>query len=169
MDLVLKNQNDLCIIIISLNFSVGETGPMRGPGRREIGHGALGERALEPIIPNEKDFPYTIRLVSEVLESNGSTSQASICASTLAMMDAGVPIKAPVAGIAMGLVKSGEHYTILTDIQGMEDHLGDMDFKVAGTAKGVTALQMDIKIDGLSREILEEALTTSEKRSYANS
>ncbi|AYV66055.1 MULTISPECIES: polyribonucleotide nucleotidyltransferase [Niallia] len=140
------------------NFSVGETGPMRGPGRREIGHGALGERALEPIIPSEKDFPYTIRLVSEVLESNGSTSQASICASTLAMMDAGVPIKAPVAGIAMGLIKSGEHYSILTDIQGMEDHLGDMDFKVAGTSKGVTALQMDIKIDGLSREILEEAL-----------
>ncbi|WP_449540055.1 polyribonucleotide nucleotidyltransferase [Ferdinandcohnia sp. Marseille-Q9671] len=139
-------------------FSVGETGPMRGPGRREIGHGALGERALEPVIPNEKDFPYTIRLVSEVLESNGSTSQASICASTLAMMDAGVPIKAPVAGIAMGLVKSGEHYTVLTDIQGMEDHLGDMDFKVAGTSKGVTALQMDIKIAGLSREILEEAL-----------
>lgn len=140
------------------SFSVGETGPIRGPGRREIGHGALGERALEPIIPNEKDFPYTIRLVSEVLESNGSTSQASICASTLAMMDAGVPIKAPVAGIAMGLVKSGEHYSVLTDIQGMEDHLGDMDFKVAGTAKGVTALQMDIKIEGLSREILEEAL-----------
>ncbi|MDQ0184778.1 polyribonucleotide nucleotidyltransferase [Cytobacillus kochii] len=140
------------------NFSVGETGPMRGPGRREIGHGALGERALEPIIPSEKDFPYTIRLVSEVLESNGSTSQASICASTLAMMDAGVPIKAPVAGIAMGLIKSGDYYSILTDIQGMEDHLGDMDFKVAGTSKGVTALQMDIKIDGLSREILEEAL-----------
>ncbi|WP_306009589.1 polyribonucleotide nucleotidyltransferase [Bacillus sp. MMSF_3328] len=140
------------------NFSVGETGPMRGPGRREIGHGALGERALEPVIPNEKDFPYTVRLVSEVLESNGSTSQASICASTLAMMDAGVPIKAPVAGIAMGLIKSGDYYSILTDIQGMEDHLGDMDFKVAGTSKGVTALQMDIKIEGLSREILEEAL-----------
>jgi polyribonucleotide nucleotidyltransferase len=140
------------------SFSVGETGPIRGPGRREIGHGALGERALTPSIPSEKDFPYTIRLVSEVLESNGSTSQASICASTLAMMDAGVPIKSPVAGIAMGLVKSGEHYTVLSDIQGMEDHLGDMDFKVAGTAKGVTALQMDIKIDGLSREILEEAL-----------
>ncbi|WP_078547039.1 polyribonucleotide nucleotidyltransferase [Litchfieldia alkalitelluris] len=139
-------------------FSVGETGPMRGPGRREIGHGALGERALEPIIPSEKDFPYTIRLVSEVLESNGSTSQASICASTLAMMDAGVPIKAPVAGIAMGLVKSNEHYSVLTDIQGMEDHLGDMDFKVAGTSNGITALQMDIKIEGLSREILEEAL-----------
>ncbi|RTR35626.1 polyribonucleotide nucleotidyltransferase [Robertmurraya yapensis] len=145
------------------SFSVGETGPIRGPGRREIGHGALGERALEPIIPDESDFPYTIRLVSEVLESNGSTSQASICASTLAMMDAGVPIKAPVAGIAMGLVKSGEHYTVLTDIQGMEDHLGDMDFKVAGTSKGVTALQMDIKIDGLSREILEEALLQAKK------
>ncbi|MEQ6375374.1 polyribonucleotide nucleotidyltransferase [Bacillaceae bacterium S4-13-58] len=140
------------------SFSVGETGPIRGPGRREIGHGALGERALEQVIPDEKEFPYTIRLVSEVLESNGSTSQASICASTLAMMDAGVPIKAPVAGIAMGLVKSGEDYTILTDIQGMEDFLGDMDFKVAGTEKGVTALQMDIKIEGLSREILDEAL-----------
>ncbi|MFE4036891.1 MULTISPECIES: polyribonucleotide nucleotidyltransferase [Priestia] len=145
------------------SFSVGETRPMRGPGRREIGHGALGERALEPVIPNEKDFPYTIRLVSEVLESNGSTSQASICASTLAMMDAGVPIKAPVAGIAMGLIKSGEHYSILTDIQGMEDHLGDMDFKVAGTENGVTALQMDIKIDGLSRGILEEALQQAKK------
>ena len=139
-------------------FSVGETGPIRGPGRREIGHGALGERAIEAVIPDEDVFPYTIRCVSEVLESNGSTSQASICASTLAMMDAGVPLKAPVAGIAMGLIKKGEHYSILTDIQGMEDHLGDMDFKVAGTAKGVTALQMDIKIDGLSREILEEAL-----------
>ncbi|MED4202573.1 polyribonucleotide nucleotidyltransferase [Neobacillus mesonae] len=145
------------------SFSVGETGPIRGPGRREIGHGALGERALEPVIPSENDFPYTIRVVSEVLESNGSTSQASICGSTLALMDAGVPIKAPVAGIAMGLVKSGEHYTVLTDIQGMEDHLGDMDFKVAGTEKGVTALQMDIKIDGLSREILEEALQQAKK------
>lgn len=144
-------------------FSVGETGPMRGPGRREIGHGALGERALEPVIPSERDFPYTIRLVSEVLESNGSTSQASICASTLAMMDAGVPIKSPVAGIAMGLVKSGDNYTVLTDIQGMEDALGDMDFKVAGTEKGVTALQMDIKIKGLSREILEEALKQARK------
>ncbi|WP_391208732.1 polyribonucleotide nucleotidyltransferase [Psychrobacillus sp. L4] len=139
-------------------FSVGETGPIRAPGRREIGHGALGERALEAVIPDENDFPYTLRLVAEVLESNGSTSQASICASTLAMMDAGVPLKAPVAGIAMGLVKKGENYTILTDIQGMEDHLGDMDFKVAGTSKGITALQMDIKIDGLSRTILEEAL-----------
>lgn len=140
------------------HFSVGETGPIRSPGRREIGHGALGERALEPVIPDETEFPYTIRLVSEVLESNGSTSQASICASTLALMDAGVPIKAPVAGIAMGLVMSGEHYTILTDIQGMEDHLGDMDFKVAGTPNGITALQMDIKIKGLSKEILAEAL-----------
>lgn len=146
------------------SFSVGETGPIRGPGRREIGHGALGERALEVVVPDEKDFPYTIRLVSEVLESNGSTSQASICASTLAMMDAGVPIKAPVAGIAMGLVKSGDDYTILTDIQGMEDFLGDMDFKVAGTEKGVTALQMDIKIEGLSKEILEEALTQAKKK-----
>lgn len=145
------------------HFSVGETGPIRGPGRREIGHGALGERALSAVVPDEKDFPYTVRLVAEVLESNGSTSQASICAGTLAMMDAGVPIKAPVAGIAMGLVKSGDYYTILTDIQGMEDHLGDMDFKVAGTAKGVTALQMDIKIEGLSREILEEALQQAKK------
>ncbi|AIF43716.1 polyribonucleotide nucleotidyltransferase [Virgibacillus sp. SK37] len=144
-------------------YSVGETGPIRGPGRREIGHGALGERALEKVIPSDKEFPYTIRLVSEVLESNGSTSQASICASTLAMMAAGVPIKAPVAGIAMGLVKSGEDYSILTDIQGMEDALGDMDFKVAGTAKGVTALQMDIKIDGLSKEILKEALSQAKK------
>lgn len=139
-------------------YSVGETGPMRGPGRREIGHGALGEKALEKVIPNEVDFPYTIRVVSEVLESNGSSSQASICASTMAMMDAGVPIKAPVAGIAMGLVKTGDDYSILTDIQGMEDALGDMDFKVAGTEQGVTALQMDIKIAGLSKEILKEAL-----------
>ncbi|SFA76863.1 polyribonucleotide nucleotidyltransferase [Lentibacillus halodurans] len=144
-------------------YSVGETGPIRGPGRREIGHGALGERALEKVVPSEKEFPYTIRLVSEVLESNGSTSQASICGSTLAMMDAGVPIKAPVAGIAMGLVKSGDDYTILTDIQGMEDALGDMDFKVAGTEQGVTALQMDIKIEGLSKEILEEALSQAKK------
>ncbi|WP_216827944.1 polyribonucleotide nucleotidyltransferase [Alkalihalobacterium elongatum] len=144
-------------------FSVGETGPIRGPGRREIGHGALGERALEPVIPNENDFPYTIRLVSEVLESNGSTSQASICASTLAMMDAGVPIKAPVAGIAMGLVKSGEDVTVLTDIQGMEDALGDMDFKVAGTKDGITALQMDIKISGIDRYILKEALDQAKR------
>lgn len=140
------------------NFSVGETGPIRGPGRREIGHGALGEKALEKVVPSEDTFPYTIRLVSEVLESNGSSSQASICASTLAMMHAGVPIAAPVAGIAMGLIKTGENYSILTDIQGMEDALGDMDFKVAGTAKGITALQMDIKIDGLSKDILEESM-----------
>ncbi|MCF6137155.1 polyribonucleotide nucleotidyltransferase [Pseudalkalibacillus berkeleyi] len=139
-------------------FSVGETGFMRGPGRREIGHGALGERALEVVIPSEEEFPYTIRLVSEVLESNGSSSQASICASTLAMMDAGIPIKAPVAGIAMGLISDGEDVTVLTDIQGMEDHLGDMDFKVAGTPSGVTALQMDIKISGISREVLKEAM-----------
>lgn len=139
-------------------FSVGEARPLRAPGRREIGHGALGERALSKVIPNEVEFPYTIRLVSEVIESNGSTSQASICASTLAMMDAGVPIKAPVAGVAMGLIKDGDHVSILTDIQGMEDHLGDMDFKVAGTPDGVTAIQMDIKIDGIDRAILQEAL-----------
>lgn len=139
-------------------YSVGETGPIRGPGRREIGHGALGEKALERVIPNEEEFPYTIRLVSEVLESNGSSSQASICASTLALMDAGVPIKAPVAGIAMGLVKTGDDYSVLSDIQGMEDAFGDMDFKVAGTEKGITALQMDIKIDGLSKNILDESL-----------
>jgi polyribonucleotide nucleotidyltransferase len=144
-------------------FSVGEARPLRAPGRREIGHGALGERALEPIIPKESEFPYTIRLVSEVLESNGSTSQASICASTLALMDAGVPIKAPVAGVAMGLIKDGDHFSILTDIQGMEDHLGDMDFKVAGTAKGVTALQMDIKIDGINRSILEQSLAQAKE------
>jgi polyribonucleotide nucleotidyltransferase len=139
-------------------FSVGEARPLRPPGRREIGHGVLGERALEAVIPSETEFPYTIRLVSEVLESNGSTSQASICASTLAMMDAGVPIKAPVAGIAMGLIKDGDHLSVLSDIQGMEDHLGDMDFKVAGTAAGVTAIQMDIKIDGINRKVLQEAL-----------
>lgn len=139
-------------------FSVGEARPLRPPGRREIGHGALGERAMAKVLPSEVEFPYAIRLVSEVLESNGSTSQASICAGILAMMDAGVPIKAPVAGIAMGLIKDGEHVSILSDIQGMEDHLGDMDFKVAGTAAGVTAIQMDIKIDGISREILQDAL-----------
>ncbi|MFM1650867.1 polyribonucleotide nucleotidyltransferase [Brevibacillus sp. B_LB10_24] len=146
-------------------YSVGEARPLRPPGRREIGHGALGERAIEPIIPPETEFPYTIRLVSEVIESNGSTSQASICASVLALMHAGVPIKAPVAGIAMGLIMDteGKHFSILTDIQGMEDHLGDMDFKVAGTAKGVTALQMDIKIEGINREILEQALTQAKE------
>lgn len=139
-------------------FSVGEARPLRPPGRREIGHGALGERALQRVIPSETEFPYAIRLVSEVLESNGSSSQASICAGTMAMMDAGVPIKAPVAGIAMGLIKEGEHFSILSDIQGLEDHLGDMDFKVAGTAQGVTAIQMDIKIDGIDRAILTQAL-----------
>lgn len=144
-------------------YSVGSTGPSRGPGRREIGHGALGERALSQVIPSEEEFPYTIRLVAEVLESNGSSSQASICAGTLALMDAGVPIKAPVAGIAMGLVKNEDNYTVLTDIQGLEDHLGDMDFKVAGTKDGITALQMDIKIDGITQQILEEALTQAKK------
>ena len=141
-------------------YSVGEARPMRGPGRREIGHGALAERALEPMIPGEDEFPYTIRLVSEVMSSNGSTSQASVCGSTLALMDAGVPIKAPVAGVAMGLIKDEEtgQVVILTDIQGIEDHLGDMDFKVAGTEKGITAIQMDIKIKGIDRSILEMAL-----------
>jgi len=139
-------------------FSVGEARPLRAPSRRDIGHGALGERALDPVIPSPDVFPYAIRVVSEVLESNGSSSQASICGSTMALMDAGVPITAPVAGIAMGLVKEGDDVAILTDIQGLEDHLGDMDFKVAGTKDGVTALQMDIKIGGISREVLERAL-----------
>ncbi len=139
-------------------FSVGEVRPMRGPGRREIGHGSLAERALVPVIPTEEEFPYTLRLVSEVLESNGSSSMASVCGSTLALMDAGVPIKAPVAGIAMGLIKEDGHIAILTDIQGLEDHDGDMDFKVSGTVKGITALQMDIKIKGVDREILSQAL-----------
>ncbi len=139
-------------------FSVGEVRFLRGASRREIGHGALAERALLPMIPPEDDFPYTLRLVSEVLASNGSSSMASVCGSTLALMDTGVPIKAPVAGVAMGLVTEGDQYAILTDIQGLEDHLGDMDFKVAGTDKGITALQMDIKITGLSSEIMAEAL-----------
>lgn len=139
-------------------FSVGEARALRAPSRRDIGHGALGERALDPVIPSAEEFPYAIRVVSEILESNGSTSQASICGSTMALMDAGVPIKAPVAGIAMGLVADNDGVAILSDIQGMEDHLGDMDFKVAGTEKGVTALQMDIKISGISREIFERAL-----------
>ncbi len=144
-------------------FSTGEVGFMRGPRRREIGHGALVERALAPVIPEESEFPYTIRLVSEVLESNGSTSMASVCGSTLALMDAGIPIKAPVAGIAMGLVKEKGKVAILMDILGVEDALGDMDFKVAGTAKGITALQMDLKIEGVGREILEKALTQAQK------
>jgi polyribonucleotide nucleotidyltransferase len=145
-------------------FSTGETWPMRGPKRREIGHGALAERALEPVIPPQDQFPYTLRLVSEALSSNGSTSMASVCGSTLALMDTGVPISAPVAGIAMGLISEGDvttdagRYVVLSDIQGMEDHLGDMDFKVAGTEKGITALQMDIKIKGLSYDLLEKAL-----------
>ncbi len=139
-------------------FSTGETWPMRGPRRREIGHGALAENALLPMIPSEEEFPYTIRVVSEVLSSNGSTSQASVCASSLALMDCGVPIKRPVAGVAMGLVTDGNKYAILSDIQGLEDHLGDMDFKVAGTSEGITALQMDIKISGLDMNIMSQAL-----------
>lgn len=145
------------------SYSVGETKSSRGPGRREIGHGALAERALIPVIPTVEEFPYAIRVVSEILESNGSSSQASVCGSTMSLMNAGVPIKAPVAGIAMGLVNEGEYFTVLTDIQGMEDALGDMDFKVAGTAKGITAIQMDIKIHGLSREILLAALQQAQK------
>ncbi len=144
-------------------FSVGETGRYGAPGRREIGHGALGERALSYVIPSEDEFPYTIRVVSEILESNGSSSQATICSGTLALMAAGVPIKAPVAGIAMGLITYGDDYTILTDIQGLEDHLGDMDFKVAGTTEGITALQMDIKIKGITYQILKEALEQAKK------
>ena len=144
-------------------YSVGEARPLRSPGRREIGHGALAERALLPVIPSEAEFPYALRLVSEILESNGSSSMASVCGSTLSLMDAGVPIKAPVAGVAMGLVKDGDHFTILTDIQGMEDALGDMDFKVAGTAAGITAIQMDIKITGITREIFEAALAQAKR------
>ncbi len=149
------------------SYSVGETRPSRGPGRREIGHGALAERALSPVIPSEEEFPYAIRLVSEVLMSNGSTSQGAICGSTLALMDAGVPIKAPVAGISCGLITEGERWMTMLDIQGLEDFYGDMDFKVAGTHKGITAIQMDIKIDGLTPEIIKEALeTTGKARMY---
>ena len=144
-------------------FSVGETGRYGAPGRREIGHGALGEKALAQVIPSEEEFPYTIRVVSEILESNGSSSQASICAGCMSLMAAGVPIKDPVAGIAMGLITNEDKYTILTDIQGMEDHLGDMDFKVAGTKNGITALQMDIKIKGITEQILKEALAQAKK------
>ncbi len=144
-------------------FSVGETGFMRGPKRRDIGHGALAQRALEPMIPGLEEFPYTIRLVSETLESNGSSSMGSVCGSTLALQDAGVPIKAPVGGIAMGLVKEGDDYVILTDIQGAEDHLGDMDFKVAGSRDGITALQMDIKITGVTQEIMRNALEQAKR------
>ena len=148
------------------SYSVGETRPSRGPGRREIGHGALAERALEPVIPCEEDFPYAIRLVSEVLSSNGSTSQGSVCASTLALMDAGVPIKAPVAGISVGLVTEGERFITMVDIQGLEDFYGDMDFKVAGTKDGITAIQMDIKIDGLTPEIIKTALKQTKEARY---
>jgi len=139
-------------------FSVGETKPMRGPGRREIGHGALAERAVRAVMPDIKEFPYVVRIVSEITESNGSSSMATVCGASLSLMDAGVPIKAPVAGVAMGLIKTGERYAVLTDILGDEDHLGDMDFKVCGTEKGITALQMDIKIKGLSREIMDKAM-----------
>src|SRR5262249_24931385 len=144
-------------------YSVGETGFMRGPKRRDIGHGALAQRALEPVIPGPDEFPYTIRIVSETLESNGSSSMGSVCGSTLSLMDAGVPIKAPVGGIAMGLVKEGDDYVILTDIQGAEDHLGDMDFKVAGSRNGITALQMDIKITGVTQEIMRSALEQAKR------
>ena len=140
---------------------------MRGPKRRAIGHGALAQRALEAVIPPAEEFPYTIRIVSETLESNGSSSMGSVCGSTLALMDAGVPITAPVSGIAMGLVKEGDEYEVLTDIQGAEDHLGDMDFKVAGTRDGITALQMDIKITGVSREIMERALAQAKEARVA--
>ena len=148
------------------SYSVGETKPSRGPGRREIGHGALAERALVPVIPSEEEFPYAIRLVSEVLSSNGSTSQGSICGSTLALMDAGVPIKAPVAGISVGLVTEGDRFITILDIQGLEDFFGDMDFKVAGTKKGITAIQMDLKIDGLTPEIIKNALTETRDARY---
>jgi len=144
-------------------FSVGETRPMRGPGRREIGHGHLAERALVPVLPLKEDFPYTLRLISEVLESNGSSSMASVCGSSLALMDAGVPIKEHVAGVAMGLILKGDKYTILTDIQGMEDSLGEMDFKVAGTKKGITAIQMDIKVQGVTVQIMREAMAEAKK------
>ncbi|HZT11716.1 MAG TPA: polyribonucleotide nucleotidyltransferase [Candidatus Baltobacteraceae bacterium] len=147
-------------------FSVGETRPMRGPGRREIGHGNLAERALLPVLPKKEDFPYTLRLMSEVLESNGSSSMASVCGSTLALMDAGVPIKDHVAGVAMGLILKGKKYAILTDIQGMEDALGEMDFKVAGTKKGITAIQMDIKVQGITIEIMREAMAEAKKSRY---
>jgi len=148
------------------SYSVGETKPSRGPGRREIGHGALAERALEPVIPSKEEFPYAIRLVSEVLSSNGSTSQGSVCGSTLALMDAGVPIKAPVAGISCGLVTDGDDYLTMVDIQGLEDFYGDMDFKVAGTKEGITAIQMDIKIDGLTYDIIKQALQQTRDARY---
>ncbi len=147
-------------------YSVGEVRPIRGPGRREIGHGMLVEKALKPIIPNSENFPYTIRVVSEILSSNGSTSMAAVCASSLALMDAGVPIKAPVAGISLGLIKKGEDYKILTDIQGLEDHYGSMDFKITGTKKGITAIQMDVKIDGIPTKILKESFAQAQKARF---
>ena len=149
-------------------FSVGETKPVRGPGRREIGHGALAERALLAVLPDEESWPYAIRIVSDILESNGSSSMATICGGSLAMMDAGVPIKAPVAGVAMGLVKEGDTYAVLSDIAGAEDHYGDMDFKVAGTRGGITALQMDIKIPGVTSKIMAEALEQARHRPSAH-
>ena len=149
-------------------FSVGEAGFMRGPKRRDIGHGALAERALVPVVPTTEEFPYTIRVVSDILESNGSSSMASVCGSSLSLMDAGVPIKAPVAGIAMGLIKEGDDYIVLTDIAGVEDHLGDMDFKVAGTAAGITALQMDIKITGVTFDILRDALAQAREARHGH-
>ena len=145
------------------SYSVGETRPSRGPGRREIGHGALAERALVPVLPSVEEFPYAMRLVSEVLSSNGSTSQASICGSTLALMDAGVPIKAPVAGISCGLITEGDRWMTMVDIQGLEDFYGDMDFKVGGTHKGITAIQVDIKIDGLTLDIIADAFEKTKK------
>ena len=147
-------------------YSVGETRPMRGPGRREIGHGALAERALVPVLPPKDEFPYTLRLMSEVLESNGSSSMASVCGSTLALMDAGVPIREHVAGVAMGLILKGDKYTVLTDIQGLEDALGEMDFKVAGTLNGITAIQMDIKVQGITIEIMREAMEQARKSRF---
>src|SRR5204863_4216788 len=144
-------------------FSVGEAGFMRGPKRRDIGHGALAERALVPLVPSQEDFPYTIRVVSDILESNGSSSMASVCGSSLSLMQAGVPIERAVAGIAMGLIKEGDDYIVLSDIAGVEDHLGDMDFKVAGTERGITALQMDIKISGVTFDILRDALTQAQE------
>lgn len=147
-------------------YSVGEAGFMKAPGRRELGHGNLAERALKVVMPNEEDFPYTVRVVSEITESNGSSSQASICAGSLALMAAGVPIKGTVAGIAMGLIKQDDEYTILTDIQGLEDHLGDMDFKVAGTKNGITAIQMDIKIKGITEKIMQIALDEAKQARF---
>src|SRR5213078_2489970 len=144
-------------------FSVGEAGFMRGPKRRDIGHGALAERALVPVVPSVEEFPYTIRVVSDILESNGSSSMASVCGSSLSLMNAGVPIQRPVAGIAMGLIKEGDEYIVLSDIAGVEDHLGDMDFKVAGTENGITALQMDIKIAGVTFDILRDALSQAKE------